>query len=227
MITVSITLTIAGADTGPTFSLFSNTDNYTTAFATGVTKSALQAGYISTTVPDGTTTIRVYSPGTCQTYVDLNVITTTSTTTSTSTSTTTTTSTTTSTPTTTTTTTTATPTTTTTTTIAAINYNYRFEITPSGDATMYLNNRPGVPNFSTSYNLVLVNTTTYNLGSNSIVAGAGKIIQKIEKIDYDGVTVLQTITPGTPSFTFSSFQMVMNSNGVAPGFYQTVKVTIV
>jgi hypothetical protein len=224
MITVSITLTIAGADTGPTFSLFSNTDSYTTAFATGVTKSALQAGYISTVVPDGTTIIRVSSPGTCNTYVDLNVITSTTTTTSTSSTTTTTT---TSTPTTTTTTTTATPTTTTTTTTAAINYNYRFEITPSGDATMYLNNRPGIPNFTTSYNLVLVNTTTYNLGSNSIVAGAGKIIQKIEKIDYDGVTVLQTITPGTPNFTFSSFQMVMNSNGVAPGFYQTVKVTIV
>jgi hypothetical protein len=224
MITVSITLTIAGADTGPTFSLYSNVDGYTTAFATGVTKSALQAGYISTAVPDGTTIVRVYSPGTCQTYVDLNVITSTTTTTSTSSTTTTTT---TSTPTTTTTTTTATPTTTTTTTTAAINYNYRFEITPGGDATMYLNNRPGVPNFTTSYNLVLVNTTTYSLASNSIVAGAGKVIQKIERIANDGVTVLQTITPGTNSFTFSTGQMFMTSAGVAPGFYQTVKVTIV
>ena len=223
MITVSITLTIAGVDTGPTFSLYSNVDGYTTAFATGVTKSALQAGYISTAVPDGTTIIRVSSPGTCNTYVDLNVITSTTTTTSTSSTTTTTT---TSTPTTTTTTTTATPTTTTTTTTAAISYNYRFEITPGGDATMYLNNRPGVPNFTTSYNLVLVNTTTYSLASNSIVAGAGKIIQKIERFNYAG-SVVQTITPGTPNFVFSSFQMVMDSAGVAPGFYETVKVTIV
>jgi hypothetical protein len=224
MITVSITLTIAGVDTGPTFSLYSNVDSYTTAFATGVTKAALQAGYISTVVPDGTTIVRVFSPGTCQTYVDLNVVTSTTTTTSTSTSTSTTTSTSTSS---TTSTTTATPTTTTTTTTAAINYNYAFEITPSGDATMYLNNRPGVPNFTTSYNLVLVNTITYSLASNSIVAGAGKVIQKIERIAYDGVTVVQTITPGTNSFTFSTGQMVMDSAGVAPGFYETVKVTIV
>jgi hypothetical protein len=81
MITVSITLTIAGVDTGPTFSLFSNTDSYATAFATGVTKAALQAGYISTVVPDGTTIVRVFSPGTCNTYVDLNVLTSTTTTT--------------------------------------------------------------------------------------------------------------------------------------------------
>lgn len=222
MITVSITLTLAGVDTGPTFDLYSDVDSYAVAFETGVAKASLEAGYISTIVPDGTTTIRVFSGGTCETYVDLGVITSTTTTTSTTSTTTTTTS-----SSTTTTTTTATPTTTTTTTAASIHYNYAFEITPSGDATMYLNNRPGVPNFTTSYNLDLVNTTTYDLGSNSIVAGAGKIIQKIEKLDYDGVTVLQTITPGTANFTFSSFQMVMNSAGVSPGFYQTVKVTIV
>jgi len=224
MITVSITLTIAGADTGPTFNLYSNVDGYTTAFATGVSKAALQAGYISTVVPDGTTTIRVSSPGTCNTSVDLNVITTT-TTTSTSTSTTTTT--TSSSTSTTTTTTTAIPATTTTTTTVAIHYNYAFAITPTGDATMYLNNRPGVPNFTTSYNLDLVNTTSYDLASNSIVAGAGKVIQKIERLAYDGVTVLQTITPGTPNKTFSTGEMVMTSAGSGSGFYQTVKVTIV
>jgi hypothetical protein len=219
MITVSITLTIAGADTGPTFSLFSNTDSYTTAFATGVTKAALQAGYISTVVPDGTTTIRVSSPGTCQTYVDLNVITSTTTTTSTSTSTT---------STTTSTTTTSTPTTTTTTTaVPEIHYNYRFEITPSGDATVVLNSQGGFGSFTTSYNLDLINTLSYQLGSSTIVSGSGKTIQKIERLDYDGTTVLQTITPGTANFTFSSFQMVMNSAGVAPGFYQTVKITII
>jgi hypothetical protein len=224
MITVSITLTIAGVDTGPTFNLYSDVDSYATAFETGVSKAALEAGYISTIVPDSTTIIRVYSPGTCDTYVNLNVITSTTTTTSTSTSTSTTTSTSTST---TTTTTTATPTTTTTTTTVAIHYNYAFQITPAGDARMYLNNRPGVPNFDGSYNLDLINTTTYDLGGDSIVASAGKIIQKIERIAYDGTTVLQTITPGTPNKTFSSFEMVMTSAGVSAGFYQTVKVTIV
>lgn len=224
MITVSITLTIAGVDTGPTFDLFSNVDSYAVAFETGVDKASLEAGYISTIVPDGTTTIRVYSAGTCETYVDLNVITSTTTTTSTTSTTTSTTSTSTST---TTSTTTATPTTTTTTTTVAIHYNYAFEITPSGDATMYLNNRPGVPSFDTSYNLDLINTTTYDLSGDSIVADAGKTIQKIERIAYDGVTVLQTILVGTPNKTFSTGEMVMTSTGVAPGFYQTVKVTIV
>jgi hypothetical protein len=81
MITVSITLTLAGVDTGPTFNLYSNVGGYTTAFATGVSKAALQAGYISTVVPDGTTIIRVSSVGTCNTSVDLNVITSTTTTT--------------------------------------------------------------------------------------------------------------------------------------------------
>jgi len=223
MITVSITLTIAGTDTGPTFNLYSNADGYTTAFATGVSKAALQAGYISTVVPDATTIIRVSSPGTCNTSVDLSVITTTTTSTSTST-TTTTTSTSTST---TTSTTTATPSTTTTTTTVAIHYNYAFDITPSGDARMYLNNRPGVPNFDGPYNLDLINTTSYQLGSDSIVSVSGKTIQKIERIGYDGVTIEQTILVGTPNFTFSSFQMVMTSAGVSPGFYQTVKVTIV
>ena len=217
MITVSITLTIAGVDTGPTFDLYSDVDSYAVAFETGISKAALEAGYISTIVPDGTTVIRVYSGGTCQTHVDLNVITSTTTTTSTSTTTSTTS-----------TTTTSTSTTTTTTTAAPeIHYNYAFQVTPSGDATVVLNAQGGYGSFTTSYNLDLINTLSYNLGGSTIVSGAGKNIQKIEKIDYDGVTVLQTITPGTPNFTFSSYQMVMSSAGVSPGFYQTVKITIV
>jgi hypothetical protein len=217
MITVSITLTLAGVDTGPVFDLYSDVDNYAVAFETGISKASLEAGYISTIVPDGTTIIRVYSGGTCQTYVDLSVITSTTTTTSTT-----------STTSTTTTTTTSTSTTTTTTTAAPqIHYNYAFEVTPSGDATVVLNAQGGYGSFTTSYNLDLVNTLSYNLGGSTIVSGAGKNIQKIEKIDYDGVTVLQTITPGTPNFTFSSYQMVMSSAGVSPGFYQTVKITIV
>jgi hypothetical protein len=69
---VLITLTTAGADTGP-FNLFSNVDSYTTAFATGVAKSALVAGYLSTAVPASTTYIRVKSTGRCTNYIDIFV----------------------------------------------------------------------------------------------------------------------------------------------------------
>lgn len=67
---VLITLTTAGADTGP-FNLYSNTDSYVTAFQTNIAKSLLVAGYTSTVVPAGTTTVRVKSTGLCTTYVDL------------------------------------------------------------------------------------------------------------------------------------------------------------
>ena len=67
--TVLITLTVAGADSGP-FDLFSNLNGYTGAFATGVSKSALLAGYASSAVPDYTTIIRVMSVGDCNNYID-------------------------------------------------------------------------------------------------------------------------------------------------------------
>ena len=92
--TVLITLTIAGADTGP-FNLYSNVDGYVTPFESSVAKSALLAGYVSILVPDGTTIIRVLSQGECPNYLDIVIGgTTTTTTSSTSTSTSTTTSTT-------------------------------------------------------------------------------------------------------------------------------------
>ena len=78
--TVLITLTTAGTDTGP-FNLFSNLDGFSSAFETGVSKAALLAGYSSSLVPDGTTTIRVMSAGSCTNYIDLVLITTTTTTT--------------------------------------------------------------------------------------------------------------------------------------------------
>ena len=78
--TVLITLTTAGTDTGP-FDLYSNVDGYVSAFETGVSKSALVAGYSSALVPNGTTTIRIKSTGTCVNYIDVTVITTTTTTT--------------------------------------------------------------------------------------------------------------------------------------------------
>jgi hypothetical protein len=71
--TVLITLTTAGTDTGP-FNLFSNLDGYTTAFETGVSKASLIAGYPSSLVPDGTTTIRVMSVNSlCTNYIDIPV----------------------------------------------------------------------------------------------------------------------------------------------------------
>lgn len=90
--TVLITLTLAGADTGP-FNLYSDANGYLAPFETGVLKSALQAGYTSVLVPDGSTVIRVQSNSACTNYIDFPIsgITTTTTSTSTSTSTTTTT----------------------------------------------------------------------------------------------------------------------------------------
>jgi hypothetical protein len=133
--TVFLTLTTAGSDSGP-FNLYSNIDGYTVPFETGIDKILLEAGY-STTVPDDASVVRITSAGDCINSVDITlrlaecaldgyieeITTTTTTTTSAPTTTTTTTSapttttTTTSAPTTTTTTTSA-PTTTTTTTVA-------------------------------------------------------------------------------------------------------------
>jgi hypothetical protein len=78
--TVLITLTTAGTDSGP-FNLYSNLDGYVSAFETGVSKSALLAGYSSALVPDYTTTIRVISTGVCVNYIDIVIGTTTTTTT--------------------------------------------------------------------------------------------------------------------------------------------------
>jgi hypothetical protein len=73
--TVLITLTTAGADSGP-FDLYSNLNGYTSAFESGVSKAALLAGYPSALVPDYTNIIRVKSNGTlCTNYTDIDVIT--------------------------------------------------------------------------------------------------------------------------------------------------------
>ena len=68
--TVLITLTTAGADSGP-FNLYSNIDGYASAFEIGVSKSALLAGYPSALVPDYTTIIRIVSTGDCTNYIDI------------------------------------------------------------------------------------------------------------------------------------------------------------
>jgi hypothetical protein len=70
--TVLITLTVAGTDSGP-FDLFSNIDGFTSAFETGVSKAALLAGYSSALVPNFTTVIRVLSTGDCTNYIDITL----------------------------------------------------------------------------------------------------------------------------------------------------------
>ena len=71
--TVTITLTLAGSDTGP-FNLYSNVDGYTTAFETGVSRAALVAGYTSTLVPQYTVEVLVKSTGVCNRNLYLNVV---------------------------------------------------------------------------------------------------------------------------------------------------------
>lgn len=80
--TVLITLTVAGADSGP-FNLYSNLDGYVTAFESGVPKASLLAGYSSSLVPDFTTIIKVLSTGACTNYIDIVLDEVTTTTTST------------------------------------------------------------------------------------------------------------------------------------------------
>jgi hypothetical protein len=70
--TVLITLTVAGADAGP-FNLYSNLDGYISAFASGVSRAALLAGYSSASVPDFTTIVRVQSIGDCSNNIDITL----------------------------------------------------------------------------------------------------------------------------------------------------------
>jgi hypothetical protein len=94
--TVLVTLTVAGADTGP-FNIYTDADGYTVPVATNVPKASLLAGY-SVTVPDLATIIQVKSTGVCTNSYFMPVVTTTTTSTSTSSTSTTTTTTTTLTP---------------------------------------------------------------------------------------------------------------------------------
>jgi len=81
--TVLITLTTAGTDSGP-FDLYSDLDGYISAFESGVDKTLLLAGYPSSLVPDYTTIIRVRSNnGLCTNYIDIPVAEPTTTTTTT------------------------------------------------------------------------------------------------------------------------------------------------
>jgi hypothetical protein len=71
--TVFITLTTAGPDSGP-FNLYSDLDGFITPFEVGVPKVNLEAGYSSGVVPDFTSVIRVLSTAQyCVNYVDITL----------------------------------------------------------------------------------------------------------------------------------------------------------
>ena len=204
---ILIDLTTAGLDTGP-FSLYSNTDGYTTAFETNVTRQELLSGYITSAAPVGTTFIRVKSTGACTNYINVEIDPTTTTTTSSTTS-------------------TSTSTTTTTTTAAPVNYKYYFELIDGGNGTVTLNSAGGFASFTTNYSLLLVNATTYNPSGSGIVSTAGKKIQKIEKLAYNGTTVIYTANVDAPNYTFTSGPFDMTSTGTNAGQFQTIRITFV
>jgi len=66
--TVLITLTVAGTDSGP-FDLYSNLDGYTSPFEVDVPKASLLSGFSSPNVPDYTSTIKCVSKGLCTNYI--------------------------------------------------------------------------------------------------------------------------------------------------------------
>jgi len=70
--TVTITLTLAGSDTGP-FNLYSDVNGYSSAFQTNVPRGDFLSGFTTSTVPDGTTEILVRSTGACQRDLYLSV----------------------------------------------------------------------------------------------------------------------------------------------------------
>lgn len=70
--TVLITLVIAGTDTGP-FDLYSDIDGYAAPFEFNISKASLTAGYLSISVPNGATIVRVKSKGLCPTFVDIPI----------------------------------------------------------------------------------------------------------------------------------------------------------
>jgi hypothetical protein len=128
MINIIIGIQNIGIDAGP-FDLYSDVDNFTTAFETGISKVDIELGY-NTQAPDNSTIIRCQSTGVCDNFLDITITAqpTTTTTTSTTTSTTTTSTTTTTLPPTTTST-TLPPTTTTTSTTSTTTLNRILTIT--------------------------------------------------------------------------------------------------
>lgn len=70
--TVLITLTAAGLDTGH-FNLYSDINGFTSSFESAVSRDDLLAGYSSDLVPDFTTVIKIKSNGLCTNFIDVPV----------------------------------------------------------------------------------------------------------------------------------------------------------
>jgi hypothetical protein len=69
-----ITLTSTGIDTGP-FNLYSDVDNYITAFESSILKSNLISGFTTNNIPNNTSIVRLKSIGVCTNYIDFSLIT--------------------------------------------------------------------------------------------------------------------------------------------------------
>ena len=67
---VNVRLGDTGADAGP-FDLYTDADNYTLAYATGISDTVLTGplGYTSV-VPPGSTIVRIQSTGVCTNFID-------------------------------------------------------------------------------------------------------------------------------------------------------------
>ena len=155
MMTVLITLTIAGSDTGP-FDLYSDVDGFVVPFETNVPKASLVAGYTSSLVPNGTVVIRVKSDSVCTNYIDLIVGATTTTTTSTSTS-------------------TSTSTTTTTTTTYPC-YCFRATNLSGEERTLSYTQCGGTPAIDVPMTIDAVITDCTEAGASIIASGSGVLI---------------------------------------------------
>lgn len=70
---IYIKLTIAGSDVGP-FDLYSDIDGFVTSFETNVSRQELVDGFLCSSVPYGTTQIKIQSTGTCTNYVIVDVL---------------------------------------------------------------------------------------------------------------------------------------------------------
>lgn len=123
------------------------------------------------------------------------------------------------------------PTTTTTTTVAP-NYKFYFQLVdltnpPNlGGGSMTLNATGGSATFVTDYTLTRSGINTYGPSGSTATANSGKRIQKIDKIAYDGSTVLYTTNVASGSYTFPSGVFDMTSTGTGAGQFQTIKVYI-
>ena len=68
--TILLTIYEAGSNIS-VFDLYSDLDNYTNAFETGVSKSSLLAGYTTSLCPDYANNVRVQATDDCVNYIDI------------------------------------------------------------------------------------------------------------------------------------------------------------